>query len=68
MLVLSRKKEQRILIGDDIEVTVLDIRGGKIRLGITCPAEIPVHRKEVFERIEREREAQEQAEYALALR
>ena len=54
MLVLSRQKDQSIVIGDDIEITVVDIRGDKVRLGIAAPAEIPVHRKEVYEAIQRE--------------
>ena len=54
MLVLSRQKEQTIMIGDNIEITVVDIRGDKVRLGITAPSKIPVHRKEVYEAIQRE--------------
>ena len=54
MLVLSRQKDQTIMIGDNIEITVVDIRGDKIRLGITAPSEIPVHRKEVYEAIQNE--------------
>ena len=54
MLVLSRQRDETIMIGDDIEVTVVDIRGDKVRLGITAPREISVHRKEVYEAIRRE--------------
>ena len=54
MLVLSRQKDQTIMIGDNIEITVVDIRGDKIRLGITAPPDIPVHRKEVYEAIRKE--------------
>lgn len=54
MLVLSRQKDQTIMIGDNIEITVVDIRGDKVRLGITAPSKIPVHRKEVYEAIQRE--------------
>ena len=54
MLVLSRQKNQTIMIGDKIEITVVDIRGEKVRLGITAPPEIPVHRKEVYEAIQAE--------------
>jgi carbon storage regulator len=54
MLVLSRQRDETIMIGDDIEITVVDIRGDKVRLGITAPATIPVHRKEVYEAIQRE--------------
>ncbi len=61
MLVLSRQKDESIVIGDNIIVTVVDIRGDKVRLGIEAPKEIPVHRKEVYEAILREKEAQERA-------
>ncbi len=54
MLVLSRQKNQTIMIGDNIEITVVDIRGDKVRLGITAPTKIPVHRKEVYEAIQKE--------------
>ena len=54
MLVLSRQKEQTIMIGDNIEITVVDIRGDKVRLGINAPSEITVHRKEVYDAIQRE--------------
>ena len=54
MLVLSRQKDETIMIGDDIEITVVDIRGDKVRLGINAPGEIPVHRKEVYDAIRRE--------------
>ncbi len=54
MLVLSRQRDETIMIGDDIEVTVVDIRGDKVRLGITAPKEVSVHRKEVYEAIKRE--------------
>lgn len=57
MLVLSRQRDQTIMIGDDIEITVVDIRGDKVRLGINAPAEVPVHRKEVYEAIKRENRA-----------
>ena len=54
MLVLSRQRDETIMIGDDIEITVVDIRGDKVRLGINAPASVPVHRKEVYEAIKRE--------------
>lgn len=54
MLVLSRQRDETIMIGDEIEITVVDIRGDKIRLGITAPPQIAVHRKEVYEAIRRE--------------
>jgi carbon storage regulator len=57
MLVLSRKRDEVIKIGDDIEITVVDIRGDKVRLGITAPKEVMVHRKEVWEDIRKENQA-----------
>ena len=57
MLVLSRKRDEVIKIGDDIEITVVDIRGDKVRLGITAPKEVMVHRKEVYEEIKKENQA-----------
>ena len=51
MLVLSRKAEESMFIGDDIKITVLDIRGGQVRIGITAPQDIKIHREEVYERI-----------------
>jgi len=54
MLVLSRQRDQSIIIGDNIVVTVVDVRGDKVRLGIDAPTEIPVHRREVYEAIQRE--------------
>ena len=57
MLVLSRLRDETIMIGDDVEVTLVDIRGDKVRLGITAPSNIPVHRKEVYEAIQRENRA-----------
>ena len=54
MLVLSRQRDETIMIGDDIEITIVDIRGDKVRLGITAPNTIPVHRKDVYDAIQRE--------------
>ncbi len=54
MLVLSRQRDETIMIGDEIEITVVDIRGEKVRLGINAPVHVPVHRKEVYEAIKRE--------------
>ncbi len=54
MLVLSRQRDESIMIGDNIVITVVDIRGDKVRLGISAPTEIPVHRQEVYEAIQRE--------------
>lgn len=54
MLVLSRQRDESIIIGDNIVITIVDIRGDKVRLGIDAPTEIPVHRREVYEAIQRE--------------
>ncbi|MGE0535090.1 MAG: carbon storage regulator CsrA [Pirellulales bacterium] len=54
MLVLSRQRDESIMIGDNIVITVVDIRGDKVRLGINAPTEVPVHRQEVYEAIQRE--------------
>jgi carbon storage regulator len=54
MLVLSRHRDESIIIGDDIVITVVDIRGDKVRLGIQAPTHISVHRQEVYEAIQRE--------------
>ena len=54
MLVLSRQRDESIIIGDNIVITIVDIRGDKVRLGIEAPTEIPVHRQEVYEAIQRE--------------
>lgn len=55
MLVLSRQKDESIMIGDNVEITIVDVRGDKVRLGITAPRSIPVHRREVYEAIQREK-------------
>lgn len=51
MMVLSRRRNESIVIANDITITVMDIRGDKVRLGIVCPKEVPVHRQEVYEAI-----------------
>lgn len=56
MLVLSRFKDEKIMIGEDIVIEIVDVRGDKVRLGITAPPDVPVHRQEVFEAIKRERQ------------
>ncbi len=53
MLVLSRKKNESIIINDNITIVVVEIRGDKVRLGVDAPKEIPVHRNEVYEAIRR---------------
>ena len=51
MLVLNRKVGEKIVVGDDVEITVVDIHSDKVVLGVTAPKEIPVHRREVFDAI-----------------
>ena len=53
MLVLSRKRDEKIVIGENIVITVIEVRGDKVRLGIEAPSDVPVHRQEVFDAIQR---------------
>ena len=57
MLVLSRQRDETVVIGDDIEIKIVDIRGDKVRLGISAPPHISVHRKEVYEAIQKENQS-----------
>jgi carbon storage regulator len=59
MLVLSRQKDESIMIGDDVEITIVDVRGDKVRLGINAPRNISVHRKEIYLAIQKEKEENE---------
>jgi len=61
MLVLSRHRDESIMIGDNIVITVVDVRGDKVRLGIDAPTDIPVHRQEVYDAIQREKNAKKDA-------
>lgn len=54
MLVLSRRKDETIMIGDDIEITIVDIKGDTVRIGIQAPRTVSVHRKEIYEAIQAE--------------
>lgn len=54
MLVLSRKKDEKIMIGDDVVITIVEVRGDKVRVGIEAPRDIPVNRSEVVERLRQE--------------
>lgn len=56
MLVLSRQRDESIVIGDNIVITIVDVRGDKVRLGVAAPTNIPVHRKEVWEAIQRQQQ------------
>ncbi|MCH2123714.1 MAG: carbon storage regulator CsrA [Pirellulaceae bacterium] len=63
MLVLSRKKNESIVINNDITIVVVEIRGDKVRLGVEAPKEIPVHRREVYDAIKKnEQDGQETAD------
>lgn len=64
MLVLSRQRDESIIIGDNIVVTIVDIRGDKVRIGIQAPTEISVHRQEVFEAIKRSMQSSGEPESA----
>jgi carbon storage regulator len=55
MLVLSRQKDESIMIGDEVEITIVDVRGDKVRLGINAPRNISVHRKEIYLAIQKEK-------------
>ena len=55
MLVLSRRKNESIIIGDNVTITICDVRGDKVRLGITAPRSVSVHREEVYRAIQEER-------------
>jgi len=65
MLVLSRQRDESIMIGDDVEITIVDVRGDKVRLGITAPKQIPVHRREIYDAIQREKAEARQAQAKL---
>lgn len=61
MLVLSRKKNESIVINDDVTIVVVEIRGDKVRLGVEAPRDVPVHRKEVWDAIRREKDRENPA-------
>jgi carbon storage regulator len=61
MLVLSRKKNESIIINNDITIVVVEIRGDKVRLGVEAPKEVPVHRREVYDAIKRSEADQQKA-------
>lgn len=58
MLILTRRIGERVMIGDEIEVVVLGVKGNQVRLGFKAPKELPVHRQEIYERVQREKSEQ----------
>lgn len=60
MLVLSRKKEESIMVGDNIKLTIIEIRGDKVRIGIEAPRDVTVHREEIYEIVKKERAEQDE--------
>ena len=62
MLVLSRQRDESIMIGDDVEIIIVDVRGDKVRLGITAPKSVPVHRREIYDAIQREKNVKKEPE------
>lgn len=59
MLILTRKTDESLLIGDDVEITVLSVRGGQVKLGVKAPKEISVHRQEIYQRIKETKQTHE---------
>ena len=60
MLVLSREKDESIMIGDEVKITITDIRGNKVRIGVTAPKSIPVHRQEIYDAIQNRKRAEQE--------
>ena len=68
MLALTRKKGESLVINNDIEITILEIRGDQIKLGVSAPKEVPIYRKEVYTQIQQENRKSEDAQNAQALK
>lgn len=60
MLILTRKTNESLLIGDDVEITVLSVRGGQVKLGVKAPKDVAVHRQEIYQRIQDAKQTTEQ--------
>lgn len=61
MLILTRKTGEKLMVGDDVEITVLGVKGNQVRVGVSAPKDVAVHREEVYIRIQNERELEQQA-------
>ncbi len=68
MLALTRKKGESIILNNDIEISVLELRGDQVKIGINAPKEVPVYRKEVYLQIQKENEAASSADSLAAIR
>ena len=68
MLALSRKKNEAIIVNNNVEITILEIKGDQVKLGISAPREVPVYRKEVYLQIQKENEAAASVENLEALK
>jgi carbon storage regulator len=62
MLILTRRVGETVMIGDDVTITVLGVKGNQVRVGINAPKHVAVHREEIYERIKREQQSEEIAE------